>query len=84
MRCSLGLCSDGGELARYQTVATHPDFRGRGLASSLVFAAGQFGIDVLGAQTLVIVADPQHRAIGIYRALGFTEVEQQTQFQYPA
>ncbi|PZS16817.1 MAG: GNAT family N-acetyltransferase [Pseudonocardiales bacterium] len=84
MRCSLGLCTDGGEVARYQSVVTHPQFRGRGLASWLVFEAGRYGLDVLGARTLVIVADPDYVAIRIYRALGFAAVEHQTQFQHPA
>jgi ribosomal protein S18 acetylase RimI-like enzyme len=79
LRASLALFSDGGGLARYQNVETHPSYRSRGLASSLVYHAGKYGFTELGAHTLVIVADPGYHAITIYRRLGFTDAEQQVQ-----
>ncbi|MFF4397166.1 GNAT family N-acetyltransferase [Streptomyces sp. NPDC001480] len=36
-----GLFADGSGLARYQNVATHPDFRRRGLASAVIHHAAQ-------------------------------------------
>jgi len=80
MRAGLGIVLDGRGLARYQHVETHPAFRRRGLASSLVHFAG---VEAMagGARTLVIVADPDAKAIGIYRSLGFTGTERQVRFQ---
>ena len=75
---SLGVVSDRAGLARFQAVETHPEARRRGLASALVHRAGATAL-ARGATTLVIVADPDYHAIGIYRALGFAESETQVQ-----
>jgi hypothetical protein len=48
----------GDGYARYQHVETDPAARRRGLAGTLVWHAGRYGREVLGASTLVIVADP--------------------------
>jgi ribosomal protein S18 acetylase RimI-like enzyme len=72
---SLGLVDAGGGLARFQDVKTHPDARGRGLAGRLVHTASRFGLDELGARTLVMVADPDYLAIRIYRSVGFDDTE---------
>jgi ribosomal protein S18 acetylase RimI-like enzyme len=64
-------------VARFQSVETHPDHRRRGLAAATVHAAGQHALDRLGVRTLVIVADTDGDAIGIYRRLGFTDSERQ-------
>lgn len=77
----LGLITDGSGVARYQNVETHPDWRRRGLAGSLVWQAGLHGLDTLGASTLVIVADPHADAIRVYRTLGFTDAETQVGFE---
>ena len=53
-----GLFSDGGPIARYQNVETHPSARRQGLAGTLVYRAGRYGLDTLGARALVMVADP--------------------------
>jgi len=58
--------------------------RGRGLASTLVHGASRHGLVEFGAHTLVMVADPEYLAIGIYRALGFTATEIQVQLTKPA
>ncbi len=76
--CTLGLFTAGPGLARYQSVATDPDFRRRGIAGSLVRYAGAYGFDVLGATTLVIVADPEGPAIGLYRNAGFADHQTQS------
>lgn len=83
MRAGAGVFSDGGGLARYQTVETDPAYRRRGLASAVVRHAGEWALRELAAHTLVIVADPAYHAIHLYRALGFTDREQQVQLQRP-
>jgi GNAT superfamily N-acetyltransferase len=77
----LGLITDGSGVARYQNVETHPDWRRRGLAGTLVWQAGRHGLDALGASTLVIVADPLAEAIRVYRTLGFADAETQVGFE---
>lgn len=81
MAAGAGLFTDGNGLARFQNVETHPDFRRRGLATAVLRHAGHWGLTELRASTLVIVADPDHHAIGLYRELGFTEAERQVQLQ---
>jgi ribosomal protein S18 acetylase RimI-like enzyme len=81
---SLGLVPDGQGAARFQAVQTHPDARGKGLASTLVYRASRYGFGELGAKTLVMVADPDYLAIRIYRAVGFTDTETQVQLLIPA
>lgn len=67
-----GLFRDpGAPLARFQYVETHPAWRRRGLCSALVHAACGFGYAQLGADTLVIVADPADVAMRVYESLGF-------------
>lgn len=71
----LGIFADTvnvGELARYQSVVTHPDFRRRGICSTLLFETGRFAFSELGAKMLVIVADDHYFAKHIYGAVGFT------------
>jgi ribosomal protein S18 acetylase RimI-like enzyme len=75
MRSGAGLFHDG-DLARFQSVETHPDFRRRGLASAVL---GHAARREPGGRTLVIVADPDDQAIRLYRALGFAETERQLQ-----
>jgi ribosomal protein S18 acetylase RimI-like enzyme len=64
-------------VARFQSVETHRDHRRKGLAAAAVHAAGQYALDRLGVRTLVIVADDDGEAIGIYRRLGFVDSERQ-------
>jgi RimJ/RimL family protein N-acetyltransferase len=79
----LGLFDAGDGHARYQHVETDPAARRRGLAGTLVWTAGQYGTRVLGASTLVIVADPQDAAIRVYRACGFTAAQSQLSLERP-
>jgi len=72
----LGIFSDG-KTARYQAVGTHPDFRRRGICQTLVWHAGTFAVEALGAQTLVIAAEFGKDAIRVYRSLGFEEKQKQ-------
>jgi ribosomal protein S18 acetylase RimI-like enzyme len=69
---SLGVVSDGHGVARYQIVVTHPDSRRLGLAGTLVAMAGAYGFSRLGCRHLVIVADHDGPAVGLYRSLGFS------------
>ncbi len=78
LRSSLGIVIDEAGLARYQSVETHPDWRRRGLAGTLVHLAGTCAL-ARGADTLVIVAEAQGAAIRLYRSLGFAQREHQVQ-----
>jgi GNAT superfamily N-acetyltransferase len=80
----LGLFDVGDGHARYQHVETDPEARRQGLAGTLVWHAGRYGIDVLGARTLVMLADPAGEAIRVYRSCGFTPLESQLSFERPA
>ena len=53
----------------------------QGLAGTLVWQAGQYALDQLGARALVILADPGEAAIRIYRSVGFTDRETQLSLQ---
>ncbi len=77
----LGLLTASPGLARFQTVATHPDARGQGLAGTLVHHASRYGLDELGATTLVMVADPTYVAIRVYQSVGFAGTETQQGLQ---
>jgi len=80
----LGVCDAGDGFARYQDVETDPAARRRGLAGTLVWHAGRYGREVLGASTLVIVADPAAAAIRLYRACGFADLQTQLSFERPS
>jgi GNAT superfamily N-acetyltransferase len=77
----LGLVTDGSGIARYQDVETHPQWRGQGLGGTLVWRAGQHGLDNLGATMLVMAADPAYVAIRVYRSVGFVDAEAQIGFE---
>ena len=79
----LGILRAGDGLARYQDVETHPDFRRRGLAGTLVRFAGTLMLTSLDVDTLVMVADPDDEAIRLYRSLGFVEAEHEIEASLP-
>jgi len=79
----LGVFSDGSGIARYQNVETHPAWRRKGLAGTLVWRAGRWALAELAARTLVIVADPGASAIRVYRSVGFADTETQIGFERP-
>ena len=81
MVSGLGVFGDGGGIARFQAVDTHPEHRNRGLAGTLVHHASQYALREMAARTLVIVADPAEPAIRIYRSVGFRDAETQVQIQ---
>jgi GNAT superfamily N-acetyltransferase len=72
----LGLFHDG-DLARYQSVETHPAYRRQGIAGNLVYRAGMYVFDRFAVGTLVIVADKDSAASRLYRSVGFEPQEQQ-------
>ena len=72
----LGIFCDG-ELGRYQTVQTHPDFRRRGIAGALVFNAALYSLDHFNLETLVIVAEADSPAERLYQSIGFQITELQ-------
>lgn len=78
---TMGLVDAGGGLARFQSVETHPDHRGRGVAGTLVHRVAAHGFDEVGARTLVMVADPDYVAVRVYRSVGFRDTEVQTQLE---
>jgi GNAT superfamily N-acetyltransferase len=80
----LGLFDAGDGYARYQHVETDPQARRQGLAGTLVWHAGRYGREALGAGTFVIVADPADVAIRVYRACGFADTQRQFGFERPA
>ncbi len=77
----LGLITDGSGIARYQDVETHPRWRRQGLGGTLVWRAGQHGLDNLDATMLVMAADPHYVAIRVYRSVGFVDAEAQIGFE---
>ena len=72
--CGMGLYTDG-EIARFQSVETHPDFRRLGLCGSLVHHTATVGLRRFGASTLVMLADPEYHAARIYESVGFQPTE---------
>jgi ribosomal protein S18 acetylase RimI-like enzyme len=69
-----GLVHDG-RLGRFQFVETQVAWRRRGLCRALVHHVCRHAFGVLGLQRLVMCADPHDVAIGIYRSVGFVQVE---------
>ena len=79
----LGIFGVGDGFARYQDVETDPAARRQGLAGTLVWHAGRYGLRTLGATTLVIVADPAAGAIRLYRSCGFADAQTQLTMERP-
>ncbi|HEX3975762.1 MAG TPA: GNAT family N-acetyltransferase [Solirubrobacteraceae bacterium] len=71
---SMGIVVTGGR-ARYQAVDTAISHRRRGICSRLLVDAARHTVATYGATRLVIVADPDYHAAGIYESVGFTPVE---------
>jgi RimJ/RimL family protein N-acetyltransferase len=68
-------------LGRFQYVSTHPAWRRRGLCTALVHAVCRHGFDAMGLDTLVMVADPDDVAIGVYESLGYRRGTSTWQFE---
>jgi RimJ/RimL family protein N-acetyltransferase len=66
----MGVFLDG-EVARYQSVQTHPDHRRQGLCGTLLHRAAAWASEERGARVFVIEAEPEGDAGRVYRAAGF-------------
>ncbi len=63
------------DVGRFQWVATHPEYRRRGLCGTLVHHVAKLGLERV--ETLVMVADPEYVAAGIYESIGFKATQKQ-------
>jgi ribosomal protein S18 acetylase RimI-like enzyme len=71
---SMGIVVTGGR-GRYQAVDTAITHRRRGICSRLLVDAARHAVATYGATRLVIVADPDYHAAGIYESVGFRPLE---------
>lgn len=72
-------------LGRFQNVETHPDFRRRGFAGTLVYQAARHTLGRKGVETLVLVADAESDAERLYRSVGFLATERESALErWPA
>jgi len=86
LAASCGLFRDpalGDALGRFQYVSAHPAWRRRGLCTALVHAACRHGFEAMALRTLVMVADPDDVAIGVYESLGYRRGVSTWQFERP-
>jgi GNAT superfamily N-acetyltransferase len=74
MVADLGLFHQDG-LGRYQSVETHPDFRRRGIAGTLIYWAGCQAMAEHSLHTLVMVAEADSAPARLYQSLGFAPRE---------
>ncbi|MGV3720570.1 MAG: GNAT family N-acetyltransferase [Actinomycetota bacterium] len=72
----LGLFGRDG-FARFQAVGVHPAYRRRGICRALLAHASRYGFEHLGARDLVIVAERDYHALGLYESEGFVARESQ-------
>jgi ribosomal protein S18 acetylase RimI-like enzyme len=70
----LGIFHQDG-LGRYQSVETHPDFRRRGIAGTLIYKAGCQAMAEHDLHTLVMVAESDSAPARLYQSLGFAPTE---------
>ena len=66
----------GDQFGRFQLVSTHPDYRRRGVCSTLLYHAGTLALKAMPIKTLVISADDGYFAKDIYALLGFAVREE--------
>lgn len=66
-----------GDLARFQSVQTHPDFRKRGIAGALVYQAAIYAFENHFVDNTVIVAEENSPAQHLYQTIGYKFVEYQ-------
>jgi ribosomal protein S18 acetylase RimI-like enzyme len=71
---SCGLVATGGR-GRYQAVSTAETHRRRGISSRLVVEAAHHAAEHFQVERLVIAADPNYHALGLYESLGFEPAE---------
>lgn len=66
-----------GKLGRFNQVATHRSFRRLGLCGTLVFNSALYALDRMGIEELVMEADENYHAAGIYESVGFQQTQKQ-------
>jgi ribosomal protein S18 acetylase RimI-like enzyme len=66
-----------GDMARFQHVETHPEFRRLGICGTLVYQASTYAFENMNVKTLVMVADEEYHATKIYESVGFRPTERQ-------
>lgn len=71
---NLGIFYDK-NIARYQNVGTHPEYRKQGICRTLVYEAGKLAFEKFKVDTLVMEADPDYHAARIYEDVGFKKSE---------
>ncbi len=64
-----------GNLGRYQSVGTHPDYRRQGICGTLVYQTGLLAFRDFGVDHLVMEADLDYHAARIYESVGFKRKE---------
>lgn len=64
-----------GDLARYQNVATHPDYQRQGICATLVYESGLYAFKNWNVLNLAMEADPDYHAAKIYESVGFKPME---------
>lgn len=69
-----GLVHDG-QLGRFQHVSTQATWRRRGLCRALIHHVCRHALQNLRLRRLMMCADPNDVAIGIYRSVGFVQVD---------
>lgn len=73
--------SAGAAMGRFQHVSTHPAWRRRGLCSALVQAVSEWGFREWALNELLMCADPDDVAIGIYESLGYRRLASEWRLQ---
>lgn len=72
---NLGVFVDAAGNGFFQEVVTHPSHRRKGICRSLTYYAARYAFEHIGAARLVVIAEQEGDAKGIYEQLGFTETE---------
>jgi len=69
-------------VGRFQAVETHPDFRRRGIAGTMIAEASRQAKEKYNLHTLVIVADQDSSPARLYASLGFKLTEKQVGLEW--
>jgi len=77
----LGIFRDR-DVGRFQNVETHPDFRRRGIAGTLVYQSARYALTQFGLETLVMVADYDGPPARLYQSVGFQPTEVQVGLEW--
>ncbi|HSB89942.1 MAG TPA: GNAT family N-acetyltransferase [Anaerolineales bacterium] len=64
-------------IGRFQSVATHPDFRRKGIAGTLVYEAADRALAETALVSLILVAEADSAPERLYRSIGFEPLEMQ-------